>query len=262
MDKDVFERLYFLDIPVDHLTMDKAVDIILERVQSRRKTMVFTPNVDHLVKAQFDEEFKKIYSQVDLSLVDGMPLVWVSAIFGRTLPQRINGTNLVWKLCELAQTRDATLFLLGAKDGIASRAAYNLQTRFPQLKIAGYYSPPFETIFDKDEVTRIIDKVNSCKPDILLVAFGPLKQEKWIYEYHRFLDSYIFLGVGGALDLISGHIRRAPKWMQDMGLEWLFRLSREPKRLWKRYLFGNTIFIYLVLKKALSSLAPRGRSSR
>ena len=252
-----YDRLYILDMPVDRLTMDKAVSIISERIQAKRKTTVFTPNVDHLVKAQFDEEFKEIYSQTDLSLVDGMPLVWTSILYGRRLPQRINGTNLIWELCQLAQAKGFTLFFLGSSSDIVRLARQNLQTRFPAVKIAGYYSPPFGTTFDREEIPRIVEQVNSCKPDILLVAFGPLKQEKWINKYHKILDAYIFIGVGGALDLISGRLRRAPKWMQDVGLEWLFRLYQEPRRLMKRYLIGNAIFIYLVCKKALKIFSLR-----
>lgn len=259
MDKNRLNRFDICDIPIDYLSMQEVVEIISEYVRCKRKTIVFTPNVDHIVKAKFDREFKEIYSHADLSLVDGMPLVWVSSIYGKRLPERISATNLVWRLCKIAQEKDFSFFLLGTQEEVARLAAENMKKIYPGLKIVGYHCLPFMSIFDEDSISKIINKINSFKPDILLVGFGSPNQEKWIYKYHKFLEATIFLGVGSTLDLISGRLKRAPRWMQDSGLEWLFRLSREPRRLWKRYLLGNTIFLFLLAREVIIYLINRAK---
>jgi len=244
-------------IPIDVLTMNEALEIISDNIERKKKTMVFTPNVDHIVKAYFDEEFRKIYSEAELSLVDGAPLVWLSGFFGKRLPHRINGTNLVLRLCDLSSRRGITLFLLGAESSRAQSAVKNIAGKFPKAAVVGVYSPPFGSLFDEKEATTIIRKINGCKPDIVFVAFGAAQQEKWIYKYRRQIDASICIGVGSAFDLISGHIRRAPRLLQATGLEWLFRLCQEPRRLWKRYFFSNVFFFYMVLSEMVLRICRR-----
>jgi len=253
MDKQIvkFIRIKICDLPVDCITMDEAVEVIVNNIQSKRKTIIFTPNVDHIVKAKFDREFKEIYSHVDLSLVDGMPLVWISGIYGKKLPERINGTNLIIRLCKTIQEKNFSLFLLGPKEEILKLAVGNIKKTYPGLDKIGYRSIPFENLFNYEESLKVINEINKFKPDILLLGFGPPHQEKWIYRYYNFLDAYIFIGVGSTFDFLSKKKKRAPIWMQNLGLEWLFRLIQEPRRLWKRYIIGNTIFLFLLLKDAL-----------
>jgi len=253
MDKQIvkFIRIKICDLPVDYITMDEAVEVIVNNIQSKRKTIIFTPNVDHIVKAKFDREFKEIYSHVDLSLVDGMPLVWISGIYGKKLPERINGTNLIIRLCKTIQEKNLSLFLLGPKEEILKLAVGNIKKTYPGLDKIGYRSIPFENLFNYEESLKVINEINKFKPDILLLGFGPPHQEKWIYRYYNFLDAYIFIGVGSTFDFLSKKKKRAPIWMQNLGLEWLFRLIQEPRRLWKRYIIGNTIFLFLLLKDAL-----------
>jgi N-acetylglucosaminyldiphosphoundecaprenol N-acetyl-beta-D-mannosaminyltransferase len=249
MDKNKSARLRICGVPIDCLTTEKAVEIIAEHIRDKTKTMVFTPNSNHLVGAQSDSEFKRIYAEVDLSLVDGMPLVWLSLIYGKKLPERINGTNLVWKLCELSEENGFSLFFVGTNESVMCLAVAKIREKYPRIRIGGYCSLPYDATFDAELASAAVERINIAKPDILLVAFGPPKQEKWIYKYYKSLNTSIFVGIGGSLDFISGRIQRAPKWMQDSGLEWLFRLCQEPRRLWKRYLIGNLFFLYLVLKE-------------
>jgi N-acetylglucosaminyldiphosphoundecaprenol N-acetyl-beta-D-mannosaminyltransferase len=255
-----FDRLIICDIPVDSLTMDEVLELISAHIKTKRKTTIFTPNADHVVKARFDQELKKAYSEADLSLVDGMPLVWVSGIFGKRLPQRINGTNLFLKLCETCSERGFSMFLLGAREEVTGKAVNTIHKRFPSLKLSGSYTPPFEAVFEDDEVWKIAEQVNRARPDIVCVAFGCPKQEKWISRYRESLDATIFLTIGASLDFISGRLRRAPEWIQNAGLEWLWRLAQEPRRLWKRYLIGNTIFLYMIVKEIVKRKFSRAFS--
>jgi len=130
-------------------------------------------------------------------------------------------------------------------------AVGNIKKTYPGLDKIGYRSIPFENLFNYEESLKVINEINKFKPDILLLGFGPPHQEKWIYRYYNFLDAYIFIGVGSTFDFLSKKKKRAPIWMQNLGLEWLFRLIQEPRRLWKRYIIGNTIFLFLLLKDAL-----------
>jgi len=248
-----FRRLNVLGIPVDCLTTKDALGIIEERIFVKKKTLIFTPNIEHIARASRDNEFRSIYTVSDLSLADGMPVVWASRIFYRTpLPERINGTNMALNLCALAQKKGLSVFLLGSTQDIAGLAAQKLAAKYTGLKVAGYYSPPFGSLFCEREDLKTIGAVNASSPDILLVAFGAGKQEKWIYRYHNLIEATVFMGVGGSLDLISGRIPRAPQWMQDSGFEWLHMVFQRPARI-KKYLSSAVAFIFLLTKNILKT---------
>lgn len=229
--------ILILGIPIDDLTMAEALDRVGEMVANGRSTgrshQIATVNADFVVKALHDPELRGILQEADLSTADGMPLVWGARSLGLHLEGRVTGADMVPALAERAAQKGYSLYFLGAAPGVAAQAAEILQTRHPNLKIAGVLSPPKGDVLDMDPT--ILDAVRAAHPDILLVAFGNPKQEKWIAMHRHDLPVPVMIGVGGTFDFIAGRIRRAPAWMQRVGLEWLFRLINEPHRLWKRY---------------------------
>ncbi|HNB53691.1 MAG TPA: WecB/TagA/CpsF family glycosyltransferase [Anaerolineales bacterium] len=230
--------------PIDNLNMQEALtrveDFIAEGRRTGKTHQIATVNADFVVKAISDPELRQLLQEVDMATADGMPLVWGARILGTPLEERVAGADMVPALAELSARKRYSMFFLGAAPGVAARAADILQTRYPGLQIVGVVSPPVSSIFEMDRA--IIEQIKNVKPDILLVAFGNPKQEKWIGMYGRELGVPVMIGVGGTFDFIAGQTKRAPVWMQRIGFEWLFRLAQEPKRLWKRYVVDLTTF--------------------
>ncbi|MBE2220080.1 MAG: WecB/TagA/CpsF family glycosyltransferase [Anaerolineae bacterium] len=229
--------IVILGIPIDDLNMEQALDRIEEFIQVGRSTgkthQIATVNADFVVKAMKDPELRYLLQEADMATADGMPLVWGSRLLGVTLEDRVAGADMVPALAERAAKNGHSLYFLGAAPGIAAQAATMLQDQHPGLIVAGVKSPPYTSVIDMDP--GIIDEIKAANPDVLLVAFGNPKQEKWIGMYGRELGVPVMIGIGGTLDFITGNTKRAPEWMQRAGLEWLHRLLNEPRRLWKRY---------------------------
>ena len=235
----------FAGIKIDNLTLEEAISKIEELIRKGESSYIVTPNAAHIVLLQKDEELKEVYQCASLILSDGMSLIWATKILGFPLKERITGTDLLFSLLNLSCRKNYKIFLLGAKEQIIRRVSGNLQHRFPNLQIIDIHSG----YFSNDR--RIVEKINKAQPEILFIGMGFPKQEKWIHKYIDQLNIKIAVCVGGIFDIIGGETKRAPKWMQKSGLEWFFRLCQEPGRLWKRYLVGNIIFIWLVLKEFL-----------
>ena len=248
-------------VKIDNFTMQEAINKIEGMIKEEKSSYIVTPNAAHIVLLQKDEEFRKAYESASLVLADGMPLIWVSKFLGVPLKQKISGSDLLPKLCEVAAEKGFRVFLLGGRSGAALKSAEALKKNYSTLQIVGIYSPPFGFEKDKTENDKITKMIISSKTDILFIGLGAPKQEKWIYTHYKELNIPVSIGVGVTFEFIAGIVKRAPKWMQKIGLEWFFRLLQEPKRLWKRYLIGNTIFILLVLKelfkKAMETLSKR-----
>ena len=228
-----------LGIPFDNVTLNEAVKRIESMIASRQPHHVVTANVDFLVQARHDVELRAILVNAHLVLCDGTPLVWASRLLGNPLPERVAGSDLVPQLITRAAKRKYRLFFLGASPDANDRAVANVRGQYPGAIIAGHYSPPFRAWTDEDneEITRRIRKAH---PDILLVAFGCPKAEKWIAQNYLHLGVPVTIGVGATIDFLAGNVRRAPRWMQKAGMEWLYRLAQEPKRLARRY--GNDLW--------------------
>ncbi len=226
-----------LGIPIDNVYMFEALDRIEQMVRlgrvSGRTHQVATVNTDFVVRAQFDPELRYLLQNADLLTADGMPLVWGERLLGRSLPGRVTGADLVPALAQRAAQRGMSIYFLGGEPGVAARAADVLKKKYPRLQVAGVHSPPFSPILEMD--TSFLEAIRSARPDILLVAFGNPKQEKWIGMHGRSLGVPVMIGVGGSLDFVASHFHRAPRWMQQSGLEWLYRLLQEPRRLFRRY---------------------------
>lgn len=238
-------------IGVDSYSFDDAVQIILKHIAADKEPQyIVTPNAQHVVLVQNDLVFKQVYEKAFLVVPDGVPLLWVARLLNTPLQGRVNGTDLFERLCEVAANYGLKVFFLGGRAGAAVKASEVLKSRYSELD-ATTYCPPYGFESNAIELRRINDAIKAATPDILFVGLGTPKQEKWISQNYQQLNVPISIGIGGSFDLVSGMIQRAPKIMQKMGLEWFFRLLIEPRRLWKRYVFSNTVFIYLVIKQRL-----------
>jgi|SRR5579859_294466 len=238
------ELVIILGVPVDNLTMAEAIDqldafVAAGRV-SGRSHQVVTINADFIKNGLRDPELRFLLQDSDLATADGMPLVWGARMLNVPLKGRLTGSDLVPRLAERAALKGYSIFLLGGAPGVAALAAQKLTAQYPDLKIAGLISPPVSTVLEMD--TSILESIHAARPDILLVAFGNPKQEKWIGMYKSQLSVPVMMGVGASLDFVAGMIHRAPRWMQLSGLEWLYRLMREPGRLWRRYFSDLIVF--------------------
>lgn len=235
-------RITILGIPIDRLTMAQTVAHIIALMAEPRLHQITTPNPEFVMAAQTDADFRRILNQADLSLPDGIGLVWASRWLGQPIPERVPGSELVYQLAEAAAAHTFPLFLLGAEPGVAEQAGAILQTRYPGLIIAGTYAGSPDTAEDE----AICRMINQSGANLLYVAYGAPQQDKWIDRNRgRIPTVRVAIGVGGALDFITGKRTRAPRWMQKLGLEWLYRLWQEPWR-WRRML-ALPRFVWAVL---------------
>jgi len=249
-----------LGIPFQNVTMDEAVASIEEQIREGGFHQVATANVDFLKNAMRHPELRDILCSCEMVVPDGMPIVWVSRLTGSPLKERVSGIDLVERLADVSARRGYGVFLLGASEQRSQRAARVLRQRYPDLRIVGRYSPepqPLETM-DHEEILR---RIEEARPDILLVAFGNPKQEKWISMHRDRLKVPVCIGVGGSLDFLSGTVRRAPDWMQRYGLEWLHRTVQEPQRLAARYLSDSLCLLrHLPAYLAAMTTQPKPRT--
>ena len=242
------DKIRLLNISVDNLTMDEAINEIDCLINSGKFNYVVTPNVDHIVKLEKDTEFAEVYANANLVLTDGKPLIWISKWLKSPIKEKISGSDLFPKVCELAADKGYKMFFLGAAEGVAAKAAENLQKKYPGLNVVGTYSPSFGFENNEEEIANIVSMVNSAEPDILIVGVGAPKQEKFIYHHLSELKVPVSLGLGASLDFEAGNVKRAPKWMSNHGLEWLYRFFKEPRRLFKRYFIDDIKIIKLYFK--------------
>jgi N-acetylglucosaminyldiphosphoundecaprenol N-acetyl-beta-D-mannosaminyltransferase len=224
-----------LGIPIDILNTEAVLARMEQFVADRRFHQVVTVNTDFVTNALTDPELQTILRNADLATPDGMPIVWASRLLGAPLPERVTGADIVPLMAERAVRHGWRLYLLGARPETARLACMRLQADYPGIQIVGCMSPQTATLEAMEDAATLGD-IERARPDILLVAFGSPKQEKWIYRHRdRLRHVPICMGVGGTFDFLASQARRAPVWMQKRGLEWLFRLLHEPTRLWKRY---------------------------
>lgn len=241
-------RIKFMNTDIDNLTMAETLNEIDKLIQKKNCSYVVTPNVDHIVRLEKDEELQKVYKNASLILTDGKPLIWISKWYKTPIKEKISGSDLFPRVCQLAANKNYTMYLLGAAEGVADTAAKNLMKKYPGLNIVGTYSPPFGFEKSKQEMNKIKTQIQDVHPDILIVGLGCPKQEKFMYYHCKELGVPISFGLGASIDFEAGNIKRAPKWMSNHGLEWLYRFSKESKRLFKRY-FVDDLKIIQVARK-------------
>ena len=242
------KRMRFLNTHVDNLTMAEAVEEAKRLIRQRNNSYLVTPNVDHIVKIEHDQLFREIYEGADLVLTDGKPLVWMSRLMGTPIKEKISGSDYFPEVCKMAAKEGFSIFLLVAAEGVAKKAAINLMKKYKNLKIAGVYSPSYTFENDVEEISGIIRKINQTKPDILCIGLGTPKQEKFYYQYKDLLNVPLTLHIGATIDFEAGVVKRAPKWVSYAGFEWFYRLLREPRRLYRRYLLDDVEILPIFFK--------------
>jgi N-acetylglucosaminyldiphosphoundecaprenol N-acetyl-beta-D-mannosaminyltransferase len=234
MKRNVKHPISVLGLPLDSLTAMGAVEAIDELIQSGGTHQIATANLDFWLNSLSDRHLHRIIAGCSLVLPDGMPLVWVSKLLACPLAERVTGVDLVPRLAELSARKGYGIFLLGGRDNVAERAAELLKQKFPGVRIVGTLAPTEDEMAQLDH-SDILKRIHQAKPEILLVALGNPKQEKWIWMHRKRLGVPVAMGVGGSFEMLVGDMRRAPRWIQKCGLEWAMRFVQEPARLGPRY---------------------------
>ena len=239
-------RVNILGVGIHAVNPDEAVDRIERFVAKGGAHYVCVSNVFSIMMSQRDAEFRRITNEADLAVPDGMPLAWLARWHGHEQRDRVYGPDLMLGCCQRSLKTGTSHFFYGGARGVPELLAQNLTARFPGLKVAGCYSPPFRplTPAEDEDVVRMI---NDSGADMLWVSLGAPKQERWMAQHVGRIKAPVMIGVGAAFPFLTGTVKQAPRWMQKSGLEWLFRLCIEPRRLWRRYLLNNPLFILLTL---------------
>jgi N-acetylglucosaminyldiphosphoundecaprenol N-acetyl-beta-D-mannosaminyltransferase len=252
------ERVVLSGVAIDNVSMDEAVHAIDRMIDTGGFHQIATANVDFLRRTLHDSELLDILRKCTLVLADGMPLVWASRWMGVPLRERVTGADLIPRLLHLSADKGRRIFLLGATEERSAQAALRIQKDYPGAQICGRFCPPFGPLETMDH-QAILDAITAAQPDILLVAFGCPKQEKWLNMHRDMLKVPVCVGVGASIDFLSGHQSRAPEWLQRTGMEWVYRLASEPRRLAMRYI-EDALYVlqHLSAQMMASSLQPRG----
>lgn len=244
-------------MPLDPLTDREVVDHIERESLAGRGGWVITPNLEHLRRYRLTPGLRPMYESADLVVPDGMPLVWASRLQGDPLPERVAGSSLVWSLAQAAERSRLSLFLLGGNPGTAEQARESLLERYPCLLVAGTQCPAHGFERDATQLARVVEELETAKPDIVYVALSYPKQEQLIECIRARFPGTWFLGVGISLSFIAGDVPRAPRWMREAGMEWLHRVWHEPKRLYRRYLVDGLPFAAVLFSHAMRTRVAR-----
>jgi N-acetylglucosaminyldiphosphoundecaprenol N-acetyl-beta-D-mannosaminyltransferase len=252
------DRVRLLGLELDRVSEAGAIATVLDGLAEGRGGFVVTPNLDQLRQLHARPELAELFAQADLVVADGMPLVWASRLQGSPLVERVAGSDLVWSLTAEAALRGRSIFLLGGAPGACEAAEARLRAVYPGARFAGHLCPPIGFEHDEHEIARIRRTLAEGRPDIVYVALGFPKQERLIAYLRSEFPRTWFLGVGFSLSFVAGQSSRAPGWMSRLGLEWLHRLVKEPRRLAKRYLVHGLPFAARLFAAALAQ-RRRGR---
>lgn len=241
-------RTNILGVGISAITMADAIRQITCWIEDQAREYVVVCPVYNVMVCQQDETYRAIVNHAGMVTPDGMPLVFLSRLFGQKHVERVYGPDLMLALSALSEEKGYRHFYYGGAEGVPEALAASLRARFPRLAVAGGFSPPFRQL-DALEKEQVAVMINEAAPDIVWVGLGSPKQDFWMAEFRDKLEAPVLIGVGAAFDYHSGRVRQAPRWMRRSGLEWLFRLLSEPRRLWKRYLIYNPLFLlYIILQ--------------
>lgn len=256
-------RLSLAGVRVDLVDTPSSMDLLRPLLVEGGVHHISTANLDYVRQATVNPDLRRILDDAAVVVPDGMPVLWAAKLLGQRIPRRTTGHDLVEALLKHSASDGISLFLLGSARGVGEQAAINARKRYPGVQIVGVYSPPLRPFpFPKDEDDEMVKAVNMSGADVLLVAFGCPKQDLWIDAHRHELRVSVAIGVGSVLDVMAGVTRRAPNWLQAAGLEWLYRLTQEPGRLWRRYLVHDIPFLMRLLVMAASARYTTPRGSR
>jgi N-acetylglucosaminyldiphosphoundecaprenol N-acetyl-beta-D-mannosaminyltransferase len=244
---------------IDALTFSEAIDEIERLVEARQGGAIFTPNVDHIVQVEHNLELRAAYEKVSLSVVDGQLLLWASYVLGSPLPEKISGSDLMLPLARRAAERQWRVYLLGGGPGVAELAAKELQKQFA-INIVGVDAPFVRPDGVPVEGPVVVERIVKAEPHLVFAAFGAPKQELFLHRAAPDIRPAVGIGVGAGFDFVAGRLKRAPRWISESGLEWLFRLAQEPRRLAKRYLVDDPEFLAILARTLRAPKADRVRA--
>ena len=241
-------RVKFMNTYIDNITKAEAIEYIEKCIREKNISQVITPNVDQIVRMEKDKYFQEICNNAELLLVDGTPLMWIGKFYHKPFKEKICGSDLVPELCELSAQKGYSVFLLGAAPGVAALAAEKLKEQYKGLRVAGTYSPPLGFEKDKAELNKINNMLLESKADMLFVGMGVPKQDIFIYENMNKYKIPVSFSIGGTIDFIAGKQKRAPKWINKIGMEWFYRFLCNTKRMFKRYFVDDMKILRLFFK--------------
>ncbi|MBU0518755.1 WecB/TagA/CpsF family glycosyltransferase [bacterium] len=236
------EKKFFFNVRVDNVNLEDTLKHCEDYIRSGVPHQIVVVNVAKLVKARHDQILRRIINDADIVGADGMPLVWLSKYMGQPIAGRVNGTDLMGELVKKAAEKGHSIYFLGAKPDVVRKVVDSYTKLYPKLKVAGYR----DGYFKSEEEDRVADEIRESGADIIFLAFGSPKKEKFVSKYLYRMGVPVVHGVGGSFDVVAGVTKRAPVWMQNWGLEWFYRFLQEPGRMWKRYLLTNLNFLLLV----------------
>lgn len=240
------KKVILFNTPIDALSLGETVDLVDRAIVNKKQLHHIAVNVAKIVHMQTDKQLYKSVVSADVINADGLPLVWVSRLLGNPIPERVTGVDLMQSLVVLANRNGYKIFFFGAKEEVVSKVVKKYSDQFSEKIIAGYRNG----YFNESEEESIAMKITESGANILFVAITSPKKENFLFRNKEILKGVNFImGVGGSFDVVAGVVKRAPMWMQRAGLEWLFRIIQEPKRMWKRYLITNSLFIYYLIKE-------------
>lgn len=243
-------RINVLGVGISSINMKDALATIEGWITRRESNYITVTGVHGVMESQRDEELRRIHNQAGMVTPDGMPMVWLGRFAGHSNMTRVCGPDMMLEVFKASVTRGYRHFFYGGNEGVPELLKSRLEEKVPGINIVGTYSPPFRPLTE-DEDQNIVNRINETQPDIVWVGLSTPKQERWMAAHVSRLNSSVLVGVGAAFDFNADLKKRAPLWMQKSGLEWLFRLLDEPKRLWKRYLINNPLFILGVIRQIL-----------
>jgi len=239
------DRVVLFGVPIDNLSLEETLDRIEEMVRDGGTHQHVVVNVDKIVKLQADDELRQAILSCDLINADGQPIVWASLFLQQPLKERVTGVDLFGGLVERCAQRGYRPYFLGARQEVVGSVVEILKAKHPRLQIAGWRNGYWKP----EEESAVVDDIRRTKPEILFVAMSSPKKELFLAAWKQELRVPFVMGVGGTFDVVAGRVRRAPRWMQKCGLEWLFRLAQEPRRMWRRYLVEDMAFFRLVWRE-------------
>jgi N-acetylglucosaminyldiphosphoundecaprenol N-acetyl-beta-D-mannosaminyltransferase len=245
--RDVIPRVDILGVGISAIDMTMAVEEIARWIKDGDRHYVCVTGVHGVMESRRDPELLRIHNESGLTTPDGMPMVWAGRRAGARNMTRVYGPDLMLALAERAAANGWRSFFYGGKDGVADRLVDRLQNRHPEMISVGTYAPPFRPLTPVED-DEIVARINAARPDLVWVGLSTPKQERWMATHVGRIDAAALLGVGAAFDINAGLLPQAPRWMQQHGLEWFYRLIREPRRLWRRYLSNNPRFVFAIIR--------------
>jgi N-acetylglucosaminyldiphosphoundecaprenol N-acetyl-beta-D-mannosaminyltransferase len=248
----MIEKINILGVHFSNLNEPELIYMLDDRIAEAQKTQVCFVPTNSILAARKNRFVMDVYNSADVVMCDGVPVQWASSLLGTPLKQRLTGFDFFPHFIQHCEQNNYSVYFLGAKEGVAKQLASIYQSRYPSIRVAGYYTPPFAASFSEEQNAVMLSAINAAKPDVLFVSLTAPKQDIWIHQQLEQMNVKLAIGVGAAFDSEAGSLKRAPILMQQMGLEWFYRFLQEPGRMFRRYFIEAPVFVPLVIKQLLS----------